>query len=260
MPAAKPGLSGSLVGPSSAGLPKPSLVAAPAKAPIAPVAPVAPAPPAQGQQPEFDQPYFDTIDSINRDDTRRRTSFDDDERRVKFDFGLDDPTNPFNRAEALKKSFLFRGRAASAGLASRGQLYSGSHERAMTKNRGDTEEASAALRQSYTDALNQIQRLKDDQTFTSEAARIKAYEDWLARRPAADVDVPPEAAPGAAPAAGPAPVALGGSAQPTSSRPASPRAAAEAQRTAAIKARDKDVAAARTKVSKKPRSKVKRKP
>jgi hypothetical protein len=142
------------------------------------------APPAEepkGKKPEFDQPYFDRIDLIGRQETAELGQLDDQERRTKFDFGIDDPTNPFSRTAALKRMFLERGRGRSASLASQGHLYSGAHERAMSRTRREEEEANAGLRRSYEDALSEIRNARSGVKFSSEEDRAAAFQDWLAR-------------------------------------------------------------------------------
>jgi hypothetical protein len=145
-------------------------------------APAAPAPaPPKPQKPEFDQLYFDRTAGIDRRVTEDLGALDARERRIKFDFGIEDPTNPFNRAQAMKQFYLRRARGASAGLAAQGQLYSGAHERALSNVRFDEEKANAQLRQAYEDALSQIRDMRTNVKRSAEDARADEFMAWLTR-------------------------------------------------------------------------------
>lgn len=206
---AKPSAQGGSTWPTPPGLPKPTLGQSEAPAP-----PAAPQTPPKGQKPEFDQQYFDRIDRIDRGERSALDDLDASEQRIKFDFGLEDPTNPFSRANAMKLAFLRRARGTSAGLASRGQLYSGAHERGMARVRRDEEEARASLRRSYEDALGDISKRRGQVKFDTEDAKAEAFDAWLRRVPDADVDVPDDVADSTSESQ-PAPVVTATSAQPT---------------------------------------------
>jgi hypothetical protein len=179
-PTLTPGPTG---GPARPPSPKPGLETAPS-----PATPARPKP--VPQKPEFDQPYFDAVDRVNRREQSSLSALDQKEQAVKFEFGLDDPTNPFNRANAMKAAYLARARAASANLASRGQLYSGAHERALSRTRREEEQARFALRNEYESAINNIGAQKAGVKFDSEEEKAAAFEAWLARAPEADVPLP----------------------------------------------------------------------
>jgi len=163
--------------------PKPGLGPAPAPTPAAPV----------GEHLPPDAGYQNDIDLIGRQEQSRLGELDQAERTTRHDYGIDDPTNPFSRAEGLKRAFLARQKAASAGLASQGQLYSGAHERALGRTRREEEQARAELRSAYEDAINQIGAARAGVKFDTEEQRNQAFEDYLARAPEADVDIAPEA-------------------------------------------------------------------
>lgn len=167
------------------GIQRPSGPQAPA--PAAPPAdkPGVPAPAPQKAEP--DSGYNQAIDRTNRREQSSLGQLDTAEGAVKRDFGIDDPTDPFSRANALKKTFLARGKAASASLASQGQLYSGTHERALDRTRTQEEAARSDLRKTYEAAINQIGAQRAGVKFGSEEERAQAFEDWLARAPEADV-------------------------------------------------------------------------
>lgn len=160
---------------------KPGLGAPPAQVAPAP----RPAPPA-GQHMEPDPAYLSRIDIADRKEARSLGDLDTAERGIRHDFGIDDPTNPFSRAEGLKQAFLARRKAASAGLASQGQLYSGAHERALSRTRNQEEAARAELRRTYEGAIGEVGEQRAGVKFATEEERAQAFEDWLARAPEAD--------------------------------------------------------------------------
>jgi hypothetical protein len=161
---AKPGL--------GAGPPKkkPPRTSAPAAKPV-------------GRSSQPDSAYYDKVDLAAREGESRLGQLEGQEQAVKHDFGIEDPTNPFSRAEGLKRMFLQRFRGRSAGIAAQGHLYSGQHERALARTRRDEEEARAGLRSSYDQAIGQIGAAKAGVKFETEEQRQQAFEDWLARAP-----------------------------------------------------------------------------
>lgn len=161
----------------------------------APAKPVATAKaPVVGKSAQPDSTYHRTVDLAGRRETQRLGDLDTQERGIKFDFGIDDPTNPFSRAEGLKRAFLARQKAASAGLASQGHLYSGAHERALGRVRLDEEQARAELRSTFDQAIGQIGSARAGVKFDTEEQRNQAFEDWLARAPDSEGEVAPAAA------------------------------------------------------------------
>lgn len=146
-----------------------------------------------------DSLYNQQVDLANREGSQRLTDLGEQEKAIKYHFGLDDPTNPFSRANALKKSYLANMKGVSAQLASQGQLYAGAHERALARTRYNQEQALAELRQAYDTALNGISGQKASSQFQTEEQRNQAFQDWLNRAPeATDYEDAPEE--GAAPA------------------------------------------------------------
>lgn len=142
-----------------------------------------------GQHMEPDALYNNVVDLADRKQTQRLGELSGQERELKFEFGIDDPTNPFSRAEGLKRSYLARQKAVSAGLASQGQLYSGAHERAVSRTRRQEEEARAELRRAYESGINTIGSARAGVKFETEEQKQQAFEDWLARAPRPDVPV-----------------------------------------------------------------------
>jgi hypothetical protein len=178
------------VGPSSTGA-KPGLGDPPPKrkAPTGAQRPV-------GRSSQPDALYYDKVDLAGRQQESRLGQLEGQEQAIKHDFGIEDPTNPFSRAEGLKRMFLQRFRGASAGIAAQGHLYSGQHERALARTRRDEEEARAGLRASFNSAIGQIGAAKAGVKFDTEEDRARAFEDWLARAPESEApaEAPAEAA------------------------------------------------------------------
>lgn len=141
----------------------------------------------QGRQFTPDSAYLNRVDALDTNQNERLNELGQAEQGIKFDFGIEDPTNPFSRAEGLKRSFLARQKGTSAGIAARGQLYSGVHERGLARVRRDEEEARAGLRSAYDEAINEVGAAKSGVKYETEEQKMQAFEDWLARVPDADV-------------------------------------------------------------------------
>lgn len=153
----------------------------------------------QSQQP--DSIYNSAVDLAGRKEEQALTDLGGQETAVKRDFGIEDPTDPFSRVNALKNTFLARQKARSVGIAGQGLLYSGTHERAMARTRNEEEQARSELRKAYEAAIGAIGAQKAGVKFNSEEERAQAFEDWLARAPEADAPADPEADPAAGDAA-----------------------------------------------------------
>lgn len=171
-----------------------------AKPGFAPANQAAPKPAAKpiGHPATPDSQYYNQVDLANRQEESRLSQLDSAAQSTKFDFGIDDPTNPFSRAEGLKRAFLSRYRGVSAGLAAQGHLYSGAHERALARTRTDEEQARAGLRSAYEQAIGSIGAAKAGVKFSTEEQKNQAFEDWLGRAP--DSEAPARAPAPALPA------------------------------------------------------------
>lgn len=143
----------------------------------------APAAPRPHVAPQPDSLYNSQIDLANRQQQASLNDLQGQERSIKYDFGLEDPTNPFSRANALKQAFLAKYKGESASLASQGHLYSGAHERALARTRLEEEHARADLRSAYERAINTVGAEKAGVKFNSEQDKLSAFEDWLNRAP-----------------------------------------------------------------------------
>lgn len=155
--------------------------------PPAPPRPGAAPKPPDGQHAAPDSNYYNRVDLIDKNEGDRLNELGARESGVRNDFGIDDPSNPFSRANGLKRAFLARQKGLSASLASQGQLYAGAHERAMQRTRFEEAQSRDELRRAYEAAIGQIGAEKAGVKFDSEQDRITAFEDWLARAPDAEV-------------------------------------------------------------------------
>jgi hypothetical protein len=156
----------------------------PGSAPAAPKARGAAAP--VGQHFEPDEAYNRTINRSTRVEGERLSSIAGERQQTEHEFGINDPTNPMSRAQGLKQAYLSRRKAASAGLASQGQLYSGAHERALAKTRADEEQSYNDLRNAYMGAIGGLNEKERETKYASEEERERAFQDWLERAPEAD--------------------------------------------------------------------------
>lgn len=186
----------SLVGTATSG--KGSLAPA-ANAAKPPMPAPAPSKPPVGHPAAPDSLYYRQVDLANRQQESRLGQLSGQEQSIRHDFGIDDPTNPFSRAEGLKRAFLARQKATSATLASEGHLYSGQHERALARTRFDEEQARAELRSAFDQAIGQVGAAEAGVKFDTEEQKNQAFEDWLARAPQSEA-APPSPTPKPAPA------------------------------------------------------------
>jgi hypothetical protein len=185
---------------------------APKPAPVKPATPPPVAAPVQRQAAGFvpDSIYNNAVDFSNRGLIQQTGNLDEEERATKHEFGIDDPTNPFSRQAALKKIYLARGRGMGNSMASRGQLYSGAHQRGVAQVRHGEERDTAALRTEYEARLKDIGGRRLEAQRAAEEERLRAQEEWMARQQPADYDT-----------AAPAPTAPGAKA-PAAKKPAAP--------------------------------------
>lgn len=174
--------------------PKPGLGAPAPSAPAAPAAPV-------GKHFVPDAEYNTEVDTAGRASEYKLGSLNTTERRLKFDFGIDDPTNPNSRMLGLKRAWLAKTRGDSVSIAGRGDLYSGSHERAMARDLRGENAANAQLRSQYETGLQSIKDARAQVGFDTETAKGTAFQNWLIRHQNDPGDVPPDAAPVPGPAA-----------------------------------------------------------
>lgn len=142
-----------------------------------------------------DTAYNSEVGLAQRQFEHGQSQLNDQERRTRHEFGIDDPTNPFSRLAELKRTYLNQGKARSANIASQGALYSGQHQASLRNNRRNQEKASAGLRSEYEQLLSGIRDQRQQLTFQREGAGNAAMQAWIARQPVPDVDEPMPQAP-----------------------------------------------------------------
>lgn len=158
--------------------------------PSAPPSFQAPPPPEPPPPPPPPEPRVWAPDSIYSDQTAYNerayqdalTDIGTDERNVEYQFGYNDPTNPFNRVNELKRDFLSRGRGVTNALAARGQLFSGAHQRGLANNLRAEAEANAALRQQYDALIEDLKRRTRAAGTAREEANLNALNDSKTRQ------------------------------------------------------------------------------
>lgn len=181
----------------AAARPQPRPALGPAPAPAIPAKPAV-----VGQHMVPDSTYNDVIGHINTGETQSLNQLGGQETKINQDYGITDPTDPLNRAAALKKAFLNNYRGAGASLAAQGHLYSGAHERALARTRAQYDQDYHDLYQAWQGAIQGIGTQREAVKYQSEGDRLQAFQDWLARAPAAE-DITPVSAGATAPAATP---------------------------------------------------------
>jgi len=156
----------------------------PGSSPQRPGGAASPNPP-RPQAPTFDPLYYNQVDQSRREEAYTQADLAGEGATDRYRTGLDDPTNPFSQAEMLKRNWLAKHKAASAALASRGQLYSGAHERALAKVRFGEARAWAELRDAF-EARERDRAIRSrDARVLSEEEVLAAMEDQLQRAPEA---------------------------------------------------------------------------
>jgi hypothetical protein len=156
--------------------------------PAAPAAPAAQAAPAQPEPPPTprvfvpDSIYNDKVGLANRNFTDTNAALDTDESRTKYDYGFDDTSNPFARAQESKRRYLMAGAGITNSLASRGQLFSGLHQSLLDENTRSSDKDLASLRAAYAAELDRIKRQRTGATTTRDEATLGAYTDAMQRQ------------------------------------------------------------------------------
>lgn len=157
---------------------------------LSPPAPAAPAPAAPTPPPAPEPKREFSPDSIyNTGIGQNKTNFDNtisnigvDESKTKYDFGFDDPTNPFSRALEQKKHFLVTGMARSNQMAARGQLFSGANAKQQSDLGREQEKQTAALKAAYADAIEALKRRRTTAGTDKEAADLQVLRDAMIRQ------------------------------------------------------------------------------
>lgn len=154
------------------GVPRPGSVGVPATTPAAPAAP----------QFSPDSGYNDALSLAHRQYLNTIGGLDTAERTTRYDYGFDDPTNPFSRVNDLKRDFLMKGNYIGNLAAASGQLYSGSRQNSLNVNNRNQDESYAALQAAYRAALDQISGQRTGAGNAEEAASLQAFQEAMARQ------------------------------------------------------------------------------
>ena len=138
----------------------------------------APAPPVWSP----DSGYNNEVDVSQRAHDRVIGALNDQERTTKYDYGYDDPTNPFSRVNELKRNFLANGLRVGNGLAAIGQGLSGARQRAISRNQRNESAANAQLRAAYEAALSSLKAQRGSADTALEEARLQALTNSMSRQ------------------------------------------------------------------------------
>jgi hypothetical protein len=148
-------------------------------APGGPAGPGAPAPPPAWAP---DSGYNDAVGLARRKYEAAIGQADTDERTTKFEFGFDDPTNPWSRVNEAKRQFLNRGAAITGGLGARGHLYSGVHQARRDSNRRLEDQNMAGMRAQYQARLDALAARRTGAKTTQEEDELRARLESMARQ------------------------------------------------------------------------------
>jgi len=145
-------------------------------------APAPPAPPPPKPTWAPDSGYNDAVGLNKRRYEGTTGELDTAERTTKFDYGYDDPTNPFSRVGEMKRAYLGRGKQITGNLAARGQLYSGYHQAKQASNQRAESKEAAALRRAYDAEIERIRRGRTRAQIEREEADIGARNESMSRQ------------------------------------------------------------------------------
>jgi hypothetical protein len=148
-----------------------------------PTAPAAPAPAPPVWSP--DSGFNNDVDFAQRQFDQGNADINTDESKIKYEFGFDDPTNPFSRVNEAKKQFLANARRTGTVFGSMNGntgIFSGANARAIQRNTDNEARGNAALRAAYAAALEGIRRRRTDANFGLEEAKRVAYQNSYGRQ------------------------------------------------------------------------------
>lgn len=146
-------------------------VQAPAPNPIVAAPPVQPLDPiAEARKAANQRTYGDVSANINND-----------EGRIKQQYGFDDTSDPFSRLAVLRQSYQNRQRGTENSMAARGQLYSGANLNQQAIDTRAYDESYHGLRGGYGDALSAVARKRQAARSALDQGTIDAEADALNR-------------------------------------------------------------------------------
>lgn len=144
-------------------------------------APAAPAAPPAAPTFQPDSAYNNDVDFADRQHTQTIGDIGEAEKKTKYDYGFDDPTNPFSRVNEAKKLYLANSNRSNTAMSSMGQSTSGAYQRAILRDTHNEEKGNASLRAAYEDALAELKRRRTGADNTLESAKLEAMRQALAR-------------------------------------------------------------------------------
>ena len=109
-----------------------------------------------GRDMPFNAAYDSKVSAINTGLQNTLAAYGNDENRIRQTFGFDDTTDPFSRARMLQRAYEQRQAGNTNSYAAAGQLYSGALNRQRANTLTDYQADENALRNQYTDLLNQL--------------------------------------------------------------------------------------------------------
>lgn len=101
----------------------------------------------------YDSIYDEEQAAFRRRQQRLKGNIAYERGQVQREYGFDDASDPYNRANMLERAYKQRTAAITGGLASRGQLYSGAHLGGQEEARYGHERSVAQTRAEYLDRL-----------------------------------------------------------------------------------------------------------
>ena len=146
-----------------------------------PVGGEAPAAPAA---PTFvpDAAYNDALAIAHQNYVNALGGLDTQEAQTKYDYGFDNPANPFSKVNELKRQYLNQGRYIGNSLGARGQLYSSARTKALAANSRNQDKDYANLRLAYDRLLGQIGAQRTADGTAEQQAKLQALADAMSRQ------------------------------------------------------------------------------
>lgn len=153
--------------------------------PLGAALPDTPAAPRTPFQFTPDSGYNDTLALNKKRYDDRLTNIGTDETKTKFDFGFDDPTNPFSRVTEMKRQFLAKSKGDATSINSRGMTLSGANLRLLDRNKRSADKGGQDLRNAYEAALEALRRQRVAAGTDKEGQDLGAWQDSYNRQLAA---------------------------------------------------------------------------
>lgn len=152
-----------------------------------PVRSAAPAPKPPGPQPlPFDPVYQAQVAGLQRNQGLAQADIQYQTGQIKQEYGFDDPSSPFSRANMLQRAYQQGQAATTGGMASRGQLYSGALQSELDHGRFGHEQDVDTARRSYAQALQALSQRGAQATADYQSGLGLAGAERIERAPRAE--------------------------------------------------------------------------